>query len=57
MEENGLFTVQIRIGGKDIETLKNIFANETDFNPQSNEDALIVAILRQVVDGPKTKIE
>lgn len=57
MEENGLFTVQIRIGGKDIETLKNIFANETDFNPQSNEDALLVAILRQVVDNPKTKIE
>jgi hypothetical protein len=57
MEENGLFTVQIKVGGKDIETLKNIFANETDFQPQSNEDALLVAILRQVVDNPKTKIE
>jgi hypothetical protein len=46
-------TVQIQIGDTDIETLKSIFKNEPDFQPQSNEDRLIVALLRQILENTK----
>ncbi len=56
-EVDKLNHVTIKIGNKDILAIKEIFKNEADFAPQRYEDKLIIAILRQVMDNPKTVIE
>lgn len=48
--------VTIKIGDEDIKDLNEIFKNESDFKPQVRQDMLIVEILRQVVNNPKTEI-
>jgi hypothetical protein len=48
--------VTIKIGDEDIKDLKEIFKNESDFKPQVQQDMLIVEILRQVLNNPKTEI-
>ncbi len=48
--------VTIKIGDEDIKDLKEIFKNEADFKPQVRQDILIVEILRQVLNNPKTEI-
>jgi hypothetical protein len=48
--------VTIKIGDEDIKDLKEIFKNESDFKPQVRQDMLIVEILRQVLNNPKTEI-
>ncbi len=48
--------VTINIGDEDIKDLKEIFKNEADFKPQVRQDMLIVEILRQVLNNPKTEI-
>jgi hypothetical protein len=48
--------VTIKVGDEDIKDLKEIFKNETDFKPQVRQDMLIVEILRQVLNNPKTEI-
>jgi hypothetical protein len=48
--------VTINIGDEDIKDLKEIFKNEVDFKPQVRQDMLIVEILRQVLNNPKTEI-
>lgn len=50
-------TVEIQIGDSDIETLKSIFKNEPDFKPQSNEDRLIIALMRQILDNAENNNE
>ena len=49
-------TVTIKIGEKDIEDLQTLFKNEENFKPQVSEDFLIVGILKQVLENPKTEI-
>jgi hypothetical protein len=48
--------VTIKIGDKDIEVLKDIFKNEADFKPQAQQDLLIIEILKQVLNNPKSEI-
>ena len=48
--------VTIQIGDKDIKDLQDIFKNEADFKPQAPQDHLIIAILKQVLNNPKTEI-
>jgi hypothetical protein len=48
--------VTIEIGDADIQDLKEIFKNESDFKPMTRQDKLIIQILRQVLDNPKTEI-
>jgi len=48
--------VTIQIGDKDIKDLQDIFKNEADFKPQATQDHLIIAILKQVLNNPKTEI-
>ena len=48
--------VTINIGDEDIKDLKEIFKNESEFKPQVRQDMLIVEILRQVLNNPKTEI-
>lgn len=48
--------VTIKIGDEDIKDLKEIFKNESEFKPQVRQDMLIVEILRQVLNNPKTEI-
>lgn len=49
-------TVTIRIGDEDLKNLSEIFVHEEQFKPQTKEDRLIVEILRQVLNNPKTEI-
>jgi len=37
--------------------LEEIFKNEEDFKPQVKQDYLLIEIMRQVLDNPKTKLE
>ena len=48
--------VTIKIGNDDLEVLKDIFKNESDFKPQANQDSLIIEILKQVLNNPKNQI-
>ncbi len=48
--------VTIKIGDKDLEVLKDIFKNEADFKPQAQQDLLIIEILKQVLNNPKSEI-
>ena len=48
--------VTIKIGDNDLEVLKDIFKSEADFKPQSQQDTLIVEILKQVLNNPKSEI-
>ena len=48
--------VTIKIGDRDLEDLSEIFKNEADFKPQAKQDLLIIEILRQVLNNPKTEI-
>lgn len=48
--------VTIKIGDEDIKDLKEIFKNESEFKPQVRQDMLIVEILRQVLNNPKTEV-
>ena len=48
--------VTIKIGDKDLEVLKDIFKNEADFKSQAQQDLLIIEILKQVLNNPKSEI-
>lgn len=48
--------VTITIGDDDIKDLKEIFQNESSFQPQVHQDYLIIGILKQVLYNPKTEI-
>ena len=48
-------TVTIKIGDQDLKDLSQIFEHESEFQPKSKEDRLIVEILRQVLNNPKTE--
>jgi hypothetical protein len=48
--------VTIKIGDNDLEVLTDIFKSEADFKPQSQQDMLIVEILKQVLNNPKSEI-
>ena len=48
--------VTLKIGDTDIQDLKEIFKNESDFKPMTRQDKLIIEILRQVLDNPKVEI-
>ena len=48
--------VTIKIGDNDLEVLKDIFKNESDFKPQAKQDRLIIEILKQVLNNPKNEI-
>lgn len=46
--------VTIKIGDEDLKDIEEIFKNEPDFKPQARQDYLIIEILRQIKDNPKT---
>ena len=48
--------VTINIGDEDLKDIADIFKNEADFKPQARQDLLIIEILRQVLNNPKTEI-
>ena len=48
--------VTITIGDDDLKDLKEIFKNESSFQPQIHQDFLIIGILKQVLNNPKTEI-
>ena len=48
--------VTIKIGDDDLEVLTDIFKNESDFKPQAQQDKLIIEILKQVLNNPKSAI-
>ena len=48
--------VTIKIGNDDLEVLKDIFKNESDFKPQAKQDILIIETLKQVLNNPKNEI-
>ncbi len=45
--------VTIQIGDKDIEVLEDIFKNESNFEPVVQQDRVIVAILKEVLNKSK----
>jgi hypothetical protein len=49
-------TVTIKIGDEDLKMLGQIFQDEPNFQPQNAQDHLIVEILKQVLNNPKTDI-
>ena len=48
--------VTIKIGDTDLQDLEKIFSNESSFRPVAKEDFLIIEILRQVLNNPKSEI-
>jgi len=48
--------VTINIGDDDLKDIAEIFDKEADFKPQARQDHLIIGILRQVLNNPKTEI-
>jgi len=50
-------SVTIKVGDEDLKLLEEIFKNEEDFKPQVKQDYLLIEIMRQVLDNPKTKLE
>lgn len=50
-------SVTIKVGDEDLKLLEEIFKNEEDFKPQVKQDYLLIGIMRQVLDNPKTKLE
>tara|TARA_R100000005_G_C4896909_1_gene140942 strand:+ start:173 stop:346 length:174 start_codon:yes stop_codon:yes gene_type:complete len=50
-------TVTIRIGDDDLKLINKIFDNEADFKPQTEEDKVLIEIMRQVKNNPKVEFE
>ena len=50
-------TVTIRIGDDDLKLINRIFDNEADFKPQTEEDKVLIEIMRQVKNNPKVEFE
>jgi len=50
-------SVTIKVGDEDLKLLEEIFKNEEDFKPQVKQDYLLIEIMRQVLENPKTKLE
>lgn len=48
--------VTINIGDDDLKDIAEIFKNEPDFKPQARQDYVIIEVLRQVINNPKTEI-
>jgi hypothetical protein len=49
-------SVTIKIGEDDLKDLQQMFKKEADFNPKVREDFLIISVLKQVLDNPKTEV-
>ena len=50
-------TVTIRIGDDDLKLINKICDNEAAFNPQTEEDKVLIEIMRQVKNNPKVEFE
>jgi|TARA_R110000824_G_scaffold11384_2_gene49665 hypothetical protein len=46
-------SVTIKVGDYDIEVIKKIFENESDFKPRDPRDEMIIEVMRQIVENPK----
>lgn len=49
-------SVTVNVSDEDIKDLQEIFDNEPNFQPRARQDYLIIAILKQVLDNPKTNV-
>ena len=45
--------ITIQIGESDLEDLETIFENESNFEPQVDQDRVIISILKEVLDKSK----
>lgn len=48
--------VTIKIGDSDLKDLEKIFENEKDFNPVAPQDFLLIALMKQIINNPKTDL-
>jgi hypothetical protein len=48
--------VTVKIGDDDLKDLEEIFQNENSFKPMVRQDVLIIELMRQIKDNPKTEI-
>jgi hypothetical protein len=50
-------TVTIRIGDDDLKVIDRIFENESAFDPHTQEDRVLIEVMKQVQNNPKVYIE
>ncbi len=50
-------TVTIRIGDDDLKVIGRIFENESAFDPRTQEDRVLIEVMKQVQNNPKVYIE
>ena len=50
-------TVTIRIGDDDLKVIDRIFENESAFDPRTQEDRVLIEVMKQVQNNPKIYIE
>jgi hypothetical protein len=50
-------TVTIRIGDDDLKVIDRIFENESAFDPRTQEDRVLIEVMKQVQKNPKVYIE
>ena len=50
-------TVTIRIGDDDLKVIDRIFENESAFDPRTQEDRVLIEVMKQVQNIPKVYIE
>ena len=50
-------TVTIRIGDDDLKVIDRIFENESAFDPRTQEDRVLIEVMKQVQNNPKVYIE
>jgi len=48
--------VTITIGDSDLKDLEKIFENEKEFKPVTPQDHLLIALMKQIVENPKTDL-
>lgn len=48
--------VTIKIGDQDLKDLEKIFENENDFKPAAPQDYLLIALMKQIINNPKTEV-
>ena len=50
-------SVTIRIGDDDLKVIDRIFENESAFDPRTQEDRVLIEVMKQVQNNPKVYIE
>lgn len=57
MDKTKLYETKVKLGGQDIEDIKEILKDEDQFQPRCHKDRLIIAIVKQIAEGEFTEID